>query len=61
MVRVPNGIPADRVLFANWFVNRPGQEIYDTVQNTPSRRSDVHIATVLDYLYLRQLLRSGSP
>jgi ABC-type Fe3+ transport system substrate-binding protein len=45
--------PDAATVFANWFVSRPGQEVYDTVQNTPSRRTDLHIATVPDYLYPR--------
>ena len=43
--------PNAATVFANWFVSRPGEEIYDTVQNTPSRRTDVHVASVPDYLY----------
>lgn len=43
--------PNAATVFANWFVSRPGEEVYDTVQNTPSRRTDVHVPTVPDYLY----------
>jgi ABC-type Fe3+ transport system substrate-binding protein len=48
-VRAPH--PNAAAVFANWFISRPGEEVYDTVQNTPSRRTDVHVATVPDYLY----------
>jgi ABC-type Fe3+ transport system substrate-binding protein len=43
--------PNAATVFANWFVSRPGEEVYDTVQNTPSRRTDVHVSSVPDYLY----------
>lgn len=43
--------PNAATVFANWFVSRPGEEVYDTVQNTPSRRTDLHVPSVPDYLY----------
>jgi ABC-type Fe3+ transport system substrate-binding protein len=43
--------PNAATIFANWFISKPGEEMYDKVQNTPSRRTDVHIASVPDYLY----------
>jgi iron(III) transport system substrate-binding protein len=52
-LHIPKGAPHPHAatVFANWLVSKPGQEVYSTVEGTPSRRLDVHIASVPDYLY----------
>lgn len=52
-LHLPKGAPHPNAaaVFANWFVSKPGQEIYDTAEEAPPRRTDVHVASVPDYLY----------
>lgn len=52
-LHLPKGAPHPNAatVFANWFASRPGQLLYDTVENTPSRRVDLHVDSVPDYLY----------
>jgi ABC-type Fe3+ transport system substrate-binding protein len=52
-LHLPKGGPHPNAaaVFANWFISRPGQDIYDTAEHTPSRRTDAQVAAVPDYLY----------
>jgi len=52
-LHIPKGAPHPNAatIFANWLVSRPGQEIYSRVEGSPSRRTDVHVASIPDYLY----------
>jgi ABC-type Fe3+ transport system substrate-binding protein len=51
-LHLPKGAPHPNAaaVFANWFMSRPGQEIYDTAEHTPSRRTDVQVAGMPEYL-----------
>ena len=33
--------PAAAAVFANWYLSRPGQELYEALLNEPSRRADL--------------------
>lgn len=52
-LHLPKGAPHPNAatVFVNWFVSKPGQEVYSTGEQTPSRRVDVHVVSVPDYLY----------
>ncbi|HXP73643.1 MAG TPA: extracellular solute-binding protein [Stellaceae bacterium] len=41
--------PNAATVFLNWYLSRPGQEIYSAVWGIPSRRADVHVPTVPAY------------
>jgi len=41
--------PNAATVFLNWYLSRPGQEIYSTVWGIPSRRADVKVSTVPAY------------
>ena len=51
IIAEPKGVahPNAATVFINWYLSRPGQEVYGAVWTTPSRRNDVHVATVPDY------------
>jgi ABC-type Fe3+ transport system substrate-binding protein len=52
-LHIPKGAPHPNAatVFANWLISRPGQVVYSTVEQSPSRRLDVHVASVPEYLY----------
>ena len=47
----PKGAPHPKAaaVFLNWYLSKPGSEIFSTVWETPSRRVDVEVATVPPY------------
>ncbi|HEY4134677.1 MAG TPA: extracellular solute-binding protein [Alphaproteobacteria bacterium] len=42
--------PNAATVFVNWFASSRGQQIYSDVWQTPSRRTDVHNASIPDYV-----------
>ena len=46
--------PAAAAVFANWFLSRPGQELYETLLNEPSRRTDLPHKGIPDYALPKQ-------
>jgi len=42
--------PNATAVFLNWYASEPGQRVFSTVWETPSRRTDVHVAGIPDYV-----------
>lgn len=47
----PKGSPHPNAatVFLNWYMSKPGQMVYSTTWETPSRRVDVKVASIPDY------------
>src|SRR6185503_5944743 len=42
--------PNAQTVFLNWFVSQPGQEVFARAWNAPSRRTDVKIDSIPEYI-----------
>lgn len=42
--------PNATAVFLNWYASQPGQQLFSTVWKTPSKRTDVHVDGIPDYV-----------
>jgi ABC-type Fe3+ transport system substrate-binding protein len=42
--------PNATAVFLNWYASQPGQQVFSTVWKTPSRRTDIHVDGIPDYV-----------
>ena len=42
--------PNATAVFLNWFASQPGQQVFTTVWKTPSRRTDIHVEGIPNYV-----------
>lgn len=51
----PKGNPHPNAakVFVNWYASKPGQEAYIASKGTPSRRTDVDVSSLPDYLMMK--------
>jgi ABC-type Fe3+ transport system substrate-binding protein len=49
---LPKGAPHPNAatVFLNWYASQPGQEAFSRTYNVPSRRTDVNVASIPDYV-----------
>lgn len=46
--------PAAAAVFVNWFLSKPGQEVYEATLLEPSRRTDMEHKNIPSYMFLKK-------